>query len=75
MHTDLSVNYSHLKHTEKLLLKHTVIKMTFIKEEREEMKIEEDFNHEDTETQTGLFHSQSLSSVMNLFIVFTTCNS
>ncbi len=39
------------------------------------MKIEEDFNHEDTETQTGLFHSQSLSSVMNLFIVFTTCNS
>ncbi len=33
--------------------------MMFIKEEREEMKIEEDFNHEDTETQTGLFHSQS----------------
>ncbi len=39
------------KHTEKLLLKHTVIKMAFIKVESEDVKIEE---HEDTETQTEM---------------------
>ncbi len=78
------------KHTEKLLLKHTVIKMAFIKVESEDVKIEEHedteeqtemmfiieesediriedafrVKHEDTETQTGRFHSQSLSSVI-----------
>ncbi len=39
------------KHTEKLLLKHTVINMAFIKVEGEDMKIEE---HEDTETQADM---------------------
>ncbi len=48
-------------------------KMSFIKEESEDVKNE--VKHEDTEEQTGLFHSQNLSSVINLFIVFTICNS
>ncbi len=78
------------KHTEKILLKHTVIKMAFIKVESEDVKIEEHedtetqtemmfiieesediriedafrVKHEDIETQTGRFHSQSLSSVI-----------
>ncbi len=39
------------KRTEKLLLKHAVIKMAFIKVESEDVKIEE---HEDTETQTEM---------------------
>ncbi len=51
------------KHTEKLLLKGlgymrlTIIKMVFIKEESEDIKIEETFTikHEDTEEQTGWF--------------------
>jgi len=38
--------------------------MAFIKEESEDVKIEETFRvkHEDNEQQTGWFHSQSLSS-------------
>ncbi len=53
--------------TEKLLLNHTVIKMAFIKEESEDMKIEEAFRvkQEDTEQQTGWSSlSKSLSSVI-----------
>ncbi len=44
----------------------TQAEMVFIKEESENMKIEEAFRvkHEDIETQTGRFHSQSLSSVI-----------
>ncbi len=40
--------------------------MVFIIEESENMKIDEAFRvkHEDTEEQTGRFHSQSLSSVI-----------
>jgi len=38
-----------------------IIKMAFIKEESEDMKIEETFKvkQEDTEEKTGWFHSQS----------------
>jgi len=38
-----------------------IIKMAFIKEESEDMKIEETFRvkQEDTEEQKGWFHSQS----------------
>ncbi len=38
-----------------------IIKMAFIKEESEDVKIEEAFGvkQEDTETQTGRFHSQN----------------
>ncbi len=48
----LILNRTKCSNTEKLLLKHAVIKMTFIKVESEDVKIEE---HEDTETQTGQF--------------------
>ncbi len=60
------------KHTDKLLKKkprsllHPVIKMAFIKEESEDMRIEEAFRvkHEDTEKQTGLFSLSKLNSLI-----------
>jgi len=65
----ISVDYFHfkdVKHREKTqvkMLRSTwhIIKMAFIKEESEEMKIEDTFRvkKEDTEEQTGWFHSQS----------------
>ncbi len=52
----LSINYSHLKHNS-VQRNLPFIKMAFIKEESEEMKIEEAFSvkEEDTEEQTGWF--------------------
>ncbi len=58
-HTEICLLIILILNTEKLLLKHTVIKMAFIKKESEDVKIEED-----TEQQTGRFNSQSLSSVI-----------
>ncbi len=56
------VNYSHLVQTHrKTSTWHTIIKMAFIKEESEDIRIAEVFSikHEDTEEQTGWFLSQS----------------
>ena len=43
--------------------------MAFIKEEREDMKIEETFSvkQEDTEEQTGWFHSQNLTQSIDSY--------
>ncbi len=74
----LSGNYSHLKHDrlskhrEKLLVKQlrsvrlTIIKMAFIKEESEDIKIEEVFSlkQEDTEEQTGWFSVYKCSKAL-----------
>jgi len=45
---------------------HTIIKMAFIKEESEDMKIEEVFSlkQEDTEEQTGWFSFSKLNSLI-----------
>ncbi|XDV25398.1 hypothetical protein PO909_029320, partial [Leuciscus waleckii] len=47
----------------------TVIKMAFIKEESEDFKIEETFTvkQEDTEEQTGWFHSQNSTEMNYIF--------
>ncbi len=44
----------------------TIIKMAFIKEESEDMRIEETFRikHEDTEEQTGWFSFSKLNSLI-----------
>ncbi len=60
------------KHTEKLLLKRlrymrlTIIKMEIIKEDSEDIKIEETFTikQEDTEEQTGWFSFSKLNSLI-----------
>ncbi len=39
-------------------------KMELIKDESEDMKIEEAFKHEDTETQTGWFSFSKLNSLI-----------
>ncbi len=60
MLTILILNRTVSKHTEKLLKQlrscDTVVKMSFIKEESEDMKTEETFRvkHEDTEEQTKM---------------------
>ncbi len=60
----LSVNYFNLKHDSvQTQLRST---MVFIKEESEDMKIEEAFRvkHEDTEEQTGWFLIPKLNSLI-----------
>ncbi len=67
------------KHTDKLLKKQrdprdTVVKMVFIKEESEDIRIEEVFSlkHEDTEEQTGWFLFSELTHLILIKMSIST---